>query len=276
MGAATRATHVFAVRADHGAGGASVPVDPVTAWIVSPHLLVAQAVGAALRAAGAQVEVRPWSTLAQDVVADGARPGVRRVVAIFDDPDGPEVALEVQRVIRSGGVHVAAIVPGPALEWWGGLLDTSAFDVVARTTSVGQLLEVLEKMAAGEPLMDAESRLAVRAAWVEVLDGHRRTVSLVASLSPQQRRVLELLAAGHRVREVAVMMGVTVGTVRSHVKALRAKLGARTQLEAVAMLRRADEVPELGDEGAAPSAESAPVLPHPRRPLSGPDARAPR
>ena len=34
-------------------------------------------------------------------------------------------------------------------------------------------------------------------------------------------------------------MGVTEGTVRSHVKALRAKLGARTQLKAVAMLHQA-------------------------------------
>ena len=62
------------------------------------------------------------------------------------------------------------------------------------------------------------------------------------SLSPQQLKVLELLASGRRVAEVAELLGVADGTVRSHVKALRAKLGARTQLEAVAMLRQVYEL----------------------------------
>ncbi len=67
-------------------------------------------------------------------------------------------------------------------------------------------------------------------------------MSLIATLSPRQQRVLELLASGRRVHEVAELLGVTDGTVRSHVKTLRNKIGARTQLEAVAMLRQVHEV----------------------------------
>ena len=242
MGGATPGTRVLAAGGTHGPRGTSAPVDPATAWVVSPHLLVAQAVSAALRAAGSRVEVHVWESLVDDAVAEHGSVATRHVVAIFDDPDGPSVTEEVRRLLEVGDVRVAAVVPGPALAWWGGLLEDGAVDVVTRTTSVSQLVEVVERLLAGEPLMDPERRAAVRAAWAEVLDSRRRTVDLVETLSPQQRRVLELLAAGHRAGEVAGLMGVTVGTVRSHVKALRAKLGARTQLEAVAMLRRAEEV----------------------------------
>ena len=41
-------------------------------------------------------------------------------------------------------------------------------------------------------------------------------------------------------------MGVAEGTVRSHVKALRAKLGASTQLKAVAMYHQAYDATEGG------------------------------
>jgi hypothetical protein len=49
-----------------GAGAAPAADDRVTTWIVSPHLLVAQAVAAALTSAGAAVAVRPWETVTRD------------------------------------------------------------------------------------------------------------------------------------------------------------------------------------------------------------------
>ena len=90
-------------------------------------------------------------------------------------------------------------------------------------------------------------------------------------------------ATGRRVSEVGAELGVSSGTVRSHVKSLRAKLGAPTQLKAVAMFHQAHErvyavdlVPaprhdgeegsleavqestqELGQQGGGPGAEHA-------------------
>jgi DNA-binding CsgD family transcriptional regulator len=98
--------------------------------------------------------------------------------------------------------------------------------------------------------MDPIERRDLRRAWSEALALRRDQMERLSTLSPQQRRVLELLASGRRVAEVAEIIGLTSATVRSHVKALRAKLGVKTQLEAVAMLnqvydlgRRADLVP---------------------------------
>lgn len=227
---------------------------PVTAWVVSPHLLVAQAVTAALRSAGAPVEVRAWETVTRDARAGNGRDGTRHVVAILDGLDGLQAVEEITRLVSVGDVRVAVVTSNPSAVWWGGLVEGGAVDVVTVATSVGELADVVQRFAAGGHLMEPERRRALRAAWVQALDRRRHLIALMRTLSPQQQRVLELLASGRQVGEVADHLGVTRGTIRSHVKSLRGKLGAKTQLEAVAMLR---EVYAMG--------ESAAVVPRPRR-----------
>ena len=236
--------------------------DRVTTWVVSPHLLVAQAVTAALTSAGARVEARAWETLVEDAWASRDREGTRHVVAVFDGIDSLTVVEDISRLVSVGDVRVAVVIPSPEALWWGGLLEGSAVDLVTTATSVSQLVEVVERLTAGDLLMEPEKRIAVRVAWLRALDNRRHLIAQMRTLTPQQLRVLELLAAGHRSREVADLMGVTVGTVRSHIKALRAKLAAKTQLEAVAMLRR---VYQLED---GPS-----LVPRPRESVAAPEGK---
>ncbi len=221
-----------------GAGAAPDEDERVTTWIVSPHLLVAQAVAAALTSAGAAVAVRPWETVARDAWEGRDTGATRYVVAIFDGEDSLTVVEEISRLVAVGDVRVAVVAPGQTAIWWGGLLEGGAVDVVTGATSISQLLEVVERLTTGDLLMEPSRRLALRAAWVQALDSRRVLIALMRTLSPQQMRVLELLAAGSRVSRGGAIIGVSGGTVRSHVKALRAKLGARTQLEAVAMLHQ--------------------------------------
>ncbi|GAA1438416.1 hypothetical protein GCM10009641_43570 [Mycobacterium cookii] len=252
-----------------GAGAAPPGDDRVVTWIVSPHLLVAQAVAAALTSAGAAVAVRPWETVARDAWEGRDAGTTRYVVAIFDGEDSLTVVEEISRLVAVGDVRVAVVAPGQTAIWWGGLLEGGAVDVVTGANSISQLMEVVERLTTGDLLMDPAKRLALRAAWVQALDSRRVLIALMRTLSPQQMRVLELLASGRRVVEVAALMDVSVGTVRSHVKALRAKLGARTQLEAVAMLRQvydaggtADLVPRPREAPLAPQGRPRVTAPH--------------
>lgn len=57
-------------------------------------------------------------------------------------------------------------------------------------------------------------------------------------LTQRERQVLALLADGADVRSIARSLGLSPYTVRDHVKAILAKLGARTQLEAVVLAVR--------------------------------------
>lgn len=226
----------------------------VNAWVVSPHLLVGQAVTAALRAAGAPVEFHAWESVVPEAQARPETIRGRYVVGIFDGLDTPEVVDDIGRLVALGDVRVAVVTSSSSAFWWGGLVQGGAVDVVTVATSVGTLTDLVDRFVSGDSLMDPEGRAELRAAWREALDRRRHLDSLIKTLSPQQRRVLEMLAAGRRVREVAVVLGVADGTVRSHVKSMRSKLGVRTQLEAVAMFRQVHEV-----DGAAD------IVPRPRQ-----------
>jgi two-component system NarL family response regulator len=61
--------------------------------------------------------------------------------------------------------------------------------------------------------------------------------SAESRLTAREREVLELVAQGARDREIASHLGLTVHTVKKHVKSLLHKFGARNRVEAVAHLR---------------------------------------
>ncbi|HSU02198.1 MAG TPA: helix-turn-helix transcriptional regulator [Nocardioides sp.] len=226
-----------------------------TTWVVSPRLLVAQAVTAALTSVGAEVELHAWETFSDEVRASDPGAGPLHVVVVFDDLDSAPVVEEVEKVVGRDEVRVALVVPDPSGTAWGALLDEPTVDVIDSATSLSELADAVDDFTSGVRLLAPERRRALRAAWAEALDNRAQVVALVQTLSPQQMRVLELLASGHRVKEAASMMGVADGTVRSHVRALRAKLNVRTQLEAVAMLRQVHE-PALSIPRPRPPAAS--------------------
>lgn len=206
------------------------------ASVVSPHLLVAQAVAAALTSVGTRATARAWESAVRDRGADDADPGqTRHLVAILEGVEDSEVVEQVTRLVQDADVRVVVVTSDEGAVQWGGLLESDAVDVVTLTTSVVQLAEVVERLTTGTSSMDPEGRLELQASWARRLARRQQLAAAMATLSPQQGRVLELLASGHRVSEVGEIMGVAQGTVRSHVKALRAKLGARNQLEAVVM-----------------------------------------
>lgn len=60
----------------------------------------------------------------------------------------------------------------------------------------------------------------------------------VARLTPQQLRVLALLAEGRLNKQIAHEMNITEATVKAHVTAILQKLGVRTRLQAVIAARQ--------------------------------------
>lgn len=74
---------------------------------------------------------------------------------------------------------------------------------------------------------------APRAEVVQLAD--RRAPRLTDDLTQRERQMLDLLAIGHRTEEMAADLCLSTHTIRSHVKTLLAKLGARTRAHAVAI-----------------------------------------
>ena len=61
----------------------------------------------------------------------------------------------------------------------------------------------------------------------------RPGVASTPHLTPRQLEVLRHLATGHSTRNIAALLGISVDTVRNHVRALMQRLGTHSRLAAV-------------------------------------------
>jgi DNA-binding CsgD family transcriptional regulator len=63
------------------------------------------------------------------------------------------------------------------------------------------------------------------------LRGEIRRAATPAELTPRQRQVLRLVAAGQADKEIAAALGIAEHTVKNHLAALRARAGCRSRVE---------------------------------------------
>jgi two-component system response regulator DesR len=92
------------------------------------------------------------------------------------------------------------------------------------------LIDAIRRVARGESLISPGS-IAL------LLSRNRDRESLRESLSPREREVLQLVADGIPTRQVALKLAISYTTVRTHLRSISAKLGARSMLSAVATAR---------------------------------------
>jgi serine/threonine-protein kinase PknK len=86
----------------------------------------------------------------------------------------------------------------------------------SRVTEVGDLLDALERIAAGGSVIDP--------ALVRELVAARRVDDPLDELTPREREVLQLMAEGRSNAGIARLLWVAEGTVEKHVRSILAKL----------------------------------------------------
>jgi DNA-binding NarL/FixJ family response regulator len=102
---------------------------------------------------------------------------------------------------------------------------------VPKSSSVEEMVEALQAVLDGDvwipASVDTES---------PTLDGAEADVaSRLASLTPQQFRVLTMLSAGLLNKQIAYELGVSEATVKAHMTAIMQKLGATNRTQAVVL-----------------------------------------
>lgn len=103
--------------------------------------------------------------------------------------------------------------------------DNGASGYVAKETPLEIFLQAIESVQEGRRYVDPS--LAMQLFQSENL-----------SLSGRQLEVLQLIADGHQTAAIALKLGVSNETVKSHVAASMARLHAQTRAEAVALALR--------------------------------------
>jgi RNA polymerase sigma factor (sigma-70 family) len=114
-----------------------------------------------------------------------------------------------------------------------GALSAGASGFLLKRTAPEDLLAAIHTIAAGDSLLSPSvtsrviERMAQRPAPDQSID--RR----VEELTPREREVLELVARGLSNGEIAAALVIEESTVKTHVKRVLAKLGARDRVQAV-------------------------------------------
>ena len=105
-------------------------------------------------------------------------------------------------------------------------LEMGASGALLKSTEESKLVEAIRAVYAGKEAIDEE----VRQLFAD--DPPAR------ELTPRQRTILEGLAEGKATKQIAADLGIQYDSVREHILAILAKLGASNRVEAVAIAVR--------------------------------------
>lgn len=159
---------------------------------------------------------------------------------------GPGIAQEVRRFsVETAGALPPAAVLAPWLDWADVCLALhhGAISYLLENRFSLRLVEALWCTSRGgsilDPVVAAEQvRVACEARMKAVVQGPAGepvtpTPEMLPQLSERERQLMDLLAAGLGVREVAREMSLTDKTVRNYLSRIYTKLGVRRQSEAI-------------------------------------------
>jgi len=107
------------------------------------------------------------------------------------------------------------------------MLSAGAMGYAHKGCSFAELTQAIRTVAAGRPYLCATTTRAINGAPV-----HDDPVA-ARGISAREREVLQLLAEGKTQSEIAVGLGITVRTVYTHCRRMKAKLAARNTADLI-------------------------------------------
>jgi DNA-binding NarL/FixJ family response regulator len=202
-------------------------------------------------ASGDQVMALVHSVHPDVVLIDAGLPGV----------DGFEVTRWIRAEWPSGEVRVVLLVDGQDDEVMLAALEAGADGVLAKESEASELLRAVRVVAGGGATLgpDLTPRLI---AWLLSHSGWRgQGRAELSELTPREREVVSLVAAGLSNSEIAERLVVTPATAKTHVSRARRKLGARDRAQLVVYAYRTGLVTA---PGVATEDEEARIIRQPR------------
>lgn len=197
--------------------------------IVEDHLTVRKGVEMLLRDRGLYV-----AGVAGELDEARALLGRRQYdVALMDVHLGEESSLDLVKELLARDAEASIVLYTGMTGPGSGLMESAragARGFVLKSAPPDRLVDALRTVAAGGSFIDPD--LAH-----ELSRGGR--VSRIERLSPREREILGLLAEGLTGQAIAERLYISPETVRTHVRNATSKAGAKTRVEAVALMVRA-------------------------------------
>jgi DNA-binding NarL/FixJ family response regulator len=156
-------------------------------------------------------------------------------VAVIDIrlPDGSGIDLTRDLLARRPDLGVVLYTGDADADLLYSGLDSGARGYALKAGSMQELVAAIERIAAGGSYVDP--RLD------RILLSPRATAQ-VPQLSPREREIMHLMAEGLTAEAIGSQLGVSVETVRTHVRNVIRKLQARNRVHAIALALERGEI----------------------------------
>ena len=201
--------------------------------IVENHQLVSESIGLLLDGQADMDVVEATSVLGAAALPRLLAPDVVIMDYHLDDGTGRDATLVMREAFPSA--RFVFLSRDDSDDARLAAVEAGASAYVHKSSPGSELIAAIRKVAQGASLISPAmvARLVSRGRDRE----HMRD-----SLSPREREVLQLMADGVGTRQIGHRLGISYATVRTHVRSISAKLGARSMVNAVVTARELELV----------------------------------
>jgi two-component system nitrate/nitrite response regulator NarL len=207
--------------------------ESVTVLVVEDHALLAQSLVIALNAEGCRARVAALispAMLLQQVRT--LRPGV---VLLDLDLGALGDGVDLVQPLTELGARVLVVSGTTDRLRLAETVEKGAVGFLSKTVPFEQLLLTVLDVVVQRPVLSTEQRYELMAELRSARAARSKNLAPFKMLTPRERTVLSALAQGQRAEVIAATAFLSEATVRSQIRGVLAKLGVKSQLEAVAL-----------------------------------------
>lgn len=214
---------------DREANGSGLDPTRPTVFIVEDHRLLAETLQQALAARGFDCHVADLD--APETIIEQAC-GAHAVLVLLDLDLGAVDGLQLIRSLRTAGQRVLVVTGCEDPRRLAAAVTLGAVGWVRKQRPFEEILRAAESACRDRQMLppDRQHNLATTGrAYVE-RDGELR--ARISALTPREREILNGIIQGETADEMADRFVISLGTVRTHIRSVLAKLGVSSQLAA--------------------------------------------
>ena len=209
------------------------PVRTIRVLIVEDHPIVAEGL-ASLLEDYPEITITGIAFSVSEII-----PAVEKAtadVAVIDYrlPDGTAYEAVERLRSRSPSTAIVVISADAGHEPLLAAIELGARGYLVKSATGEEIVQSIRAVAAGETVIPADLIMRALARHREGSRQREMHAHLLDSLTPREKQILTLMTQGADNRTVAERLHISYATVRTHVRSILAKLGARSQLDAVA------------------------------------------
>jgi DNA-binding NarL/FixJ family response regulator len=207
---------------------------PIRVIIVENHQLVSESLGLLLdsqmdmRVVGKATSVAEAAALPRHLA-----PHIVVMDYHLDDGTGRDAAIAMRETFPS--VRFVFLSRDDSDDARLAAVEAGASAYLHKSTQASEVIGAIRQVARGASLISP-------AMVARLVSRGRDREHVRESLSPRELEVLHLMADGIATREIARRLGISYATVRTHVRSISHKLGARSMVNAVVTARALDLV----------------------------------